>query len=74
MAYNTTTGSRRNKADAGNVGINIGVAAPMTFYPFSGWNESFLVIYMVRDGMELNSIPRPKVVAERWPRDWSRQF
>jgi malonate-semialdehyde dehydrogenase (acetylating)/methylmalonate-semialdehyde dehydrogenase len=25
----------------GNVGINIGVAAPMAFFPFSGWKDSF---------------------------------
>src|SRR5690606_26411676 len=31
----------RYEADAGNVGINIGVAAPMAFFPFSGWNDSF---------------------------------
>jgi malonate-semialdehyde dehydrogenase (acetylating)/methylmalonate-semialdehyde dehydrogenase len=31
----------RNEADAGNIGINIGVAAPMAFFPFSGWKNSF---------------------------------
>ncbi len=31
----------RYEADAGNIGINIGVAAPMAFYPFSGWKNSF---------------------------------
>ncbi|RIK45595.1 MAG: methylmalonate-semialdehyde dehydrogenase (CoA acylating), partial [Chloroflexi bacterium] len=31
----------RYAADAGNIGINIGVAAPMAYFPFSGWNESF---------------------------------
>ncbi|MBW7885191.1 MAG: CoA-acylating methylmalonate-semialdehyde dehydrogenase, partial [Caldilineaceae bacterium] len=31
----------RHAADAGNIGINIGVAAPMAYFPFSGWNESF---------------------------------
>ena len=25
----------------GNIGINIGVAAPMAFFPFSGWHQSF---------------------------------
>ena len=30
-----------DEADAGNIGINIGVAAPMAFFPFSGWKESF---------------------------------
>jgi len=31
----------RYEADAGNIGINIGVAAPMAFFPFSGWKDSF---------------------------------
>lgn len=31
----------RNDADAGNIGIHIGVAAPMIFFPCSGWKDSF---------------------------------
>src|SRR5437763_11759965 len=31
----------RYEAQAGNIGINIGVAAPIAFFPFSGWKESF---------------------------------
>ena len=30
----------RYEARAGNIGINVGVAAPMAFFPFSGWKES----------------------------------
>jgi malonate-semialdehyde dehydrogenase (acetylating)/methylmalonate-semialdehyde dehydrogenase len=35
---------RRFKHDvaAGMVGVNIGVAAPVAFFPFSGWKDSFL--------------------------------
>src|SRR5260370_6424295 len=29
----------RYEAQAGNIGINIGVAAPIAFFPFSGWEE-----------------------------------
>src|SRR5258708_3595135 len=40
----TTSGSAARKfryeAPAGNIGINIGVAAPMAYFPFSGWKES----------------------------------
>ena len=32
----------RYEADAGNIGINIGVAAPMAFFPFSGC-EGFIL-------------------------------
>src|SRR5688572_13620313 len=31
----------RYEARAGNIGINVGVAAPMAYFPFSGWKESF---------------------------------
>jgi malonate-semialdehyde dehydrogenase (acetylating)/methylmalonate-semialdehyde dehydrogenase len=31
----------RVRADAGNIGINIGVAAPSAYYPFGGRRDSF---------------------------------
>ncbi|MBX3065555.1 MAG: CoA-acylating methylmalonate-semialdehyde dehydrogenase [Anaerolineae bacterium] len=64
----------RNEADAGNVGVNIGVAAPMAFFPFSGWNESFFgdLHGQGRHGIEF--FTQTKVVVERWPQEWSRQF
>lgn len=64
----------RYEADAGNVGINIGVAAPMAFFPFSGWNESFFgdLHGQGRHGVEFYT--QTKVVVERWPKEWSRQF
>src|SRR6202166_1308215 len=41
----TTSGAAARKfryeAPAGNIGINIGVAAPMASFPFSGWKDSF---------------------------------
>lgn len=64
----------RYEADAGNIGINIGVAAPMAFFPFSGWNESFFgdLHGQARHGVEFYT--QTKVIVERWPQDWSRQF
>ncbi len=64
----------RNEADAGNIGINIGVAAPMAFFPFSGWNASFFgdLHAQGRHGVEFYT--QTKVVVERWPKEWSRQF
>ena len=32
----------RHDVEAGMVGVNIGVAAPVAFFPFSGWKDSFL--------------------------------
>ena len=64
----------RYEANAGNVGINVGVAAPMAFFPFSGWKESFFgdLHPQGRHGVEFYT--ETKVVVERWPREWSRQF
>lgn len=64
----------RYEADAGNVSINIGVAAPMAYFPFSGWNESFFgdLHGQGRHGVEFYT--QTKVVVERWPREWSRKF
>ncbi|AEJ42533.1 methylmalonate-semialdehyde dehydrogenase [Alicyclobacillus acidocaldarius subsp. acidocaldarius Tc-4-1] len=31
----------REEIDAGMLGVNIGVPAPMAFFPFSGWKDSF---------------------------------
>ena len=32
----------RHQVEAGMIGVNIGVAAPVAFFPFSGWKDSFL--------------------------------
>ncbi|MEP7289746.1 MAG: CoA-acylating methylmalonate-semialdehyde dehydrogenase [Chloroflexota bacterium] len=64
----------RNRANAGNVGINIGVAAPMAFFPFSGWNESFFGDLHAQSHHGIEFYTQTKVVVERWPQQWSRQF
>ncbi len=64
----------RNKANAGNVGINIGVAAPIAFFPFSGWNESFFGDLHAQAHHGVEFYTQTKVVIERWPDEWSRQF
>jgi malonate-semialdehyde dehydrogenase (acetylating)/methylmalonate-semialdehyde dehydrogenase len=32
----------RAEAEIGMIGVNVGVAAPVAFFPFSGWKDSFL--------------------------------
>jgi malonate-semialdehyde dehydrogenase (acetylating)/methylmalonate-semialdehyde dehydrogenase len=64
----------RNEADAGNIGINIGVAAPMAFFPFSGWNESFFGDLHAQGRHAVEFYTQTKIVVERWPQEWSRQF
>ena len=64
----------RYEAPAGNIGINIGVAAPMAYFPFSGWKDSFFGVMhgQGRDAVEFYS--EKKVVIERWAKEHSRKF
>ena len=64
----------RYEAEAGNIGINIGVAAPMAFFPFSGWKESFFGDMHGQGKHAVEFFTQTKVVVERWPSDWSRKF
>jgi malonate-semialdehyde dehydrogenase (acetylating) / methylmalonate-semialdehyde dehydrogenase len=62
------------EAQVGNLGINLGVAAPIAMFPFSGWKGSFFgdLHAQGRDGVEFYT--DKKVVVERWPAEWSRVF
>jgi len=64
----------RYEVNAGNVGVNIGVAAPIAYFPFSGWGESFFgdLHAQGRHGVEFYT--QTKVAIERWPKKWSRKF
>ncbi|MCC5908215.1 MAG: CoA-acylating methylmalonate-semialdehyde dehydrogenase [Balneolaceae bacterium] len=64
----------RYEAKAGNIGINIGVAAPMAYYPFSGWKESFFGDLHAQGNHAVEFYTQTKVVVERWIRDWDRKF
>ena len=74
----TTSGASarqfRYEAEAGNIGINVGVAAPMAFFPFSGARGSFFgdLHGQGRDAIEFYT--QEKVVVERWPKAWTRRF
>jgi malonate-semialdehyde dehydrogenase (acetylating) / methylmalonate-semialdehyde dehydrogenase len=64
----------RYDAPAGNIGINIGVAAPMAYFPFTGWKGSFFgdMHAQGRDAIEFYT--DKKVVIERWGEEHSRKF
>ena len=74
----TSSGSAARKfryeADAGNIGINIGVAAPMAFFPFSGWKESFFGDLHGQGMDAVDFFTQKKVIVERWPKEWARKF
>lgn len=61
----------RYEVNAGNIGVNVGVAAPMAFFPFSGWKESFFGDLHAQGRHAVEFYTRTKVVVERWPEEWS---
>jgi malonate-semialdehyde dehydrogenase (acetylating)/methylmalonate-semialdehyde dehydrogenase len=64
----------RNEAEVGDVGVNVGIAAPMAFFPFSGWKESFFGDLHGQGWDAIDFFTQKKVVIERWPKEWSRKF
>src|SRR6201987_4327544 len=64
----------RYEAPAGNIGINIGVAAPMAYFPFSGWKDSFFGIIHAQGRDSSEFFTEKKVVVERWARQETRKF
>ncbi|EXX90705.1 methylmalonate-semialdehyde dehydrogenase [Paenibacillus darwinianus] len=56
----------RETIDAGMLGVNLGVPAPMAFFPFSGWKKSFYGDLHANgmDGVEFYT--RKKMVTARW--------
>jgi malonate-semialdehyde dehydrogenase (acetylating)/methylmalonate-semialdehyde dehydrogenase len=74
----TTSGAAarkfRNQISTGNVGVNIGVAAPMAYFPFSGWKGSFFGALHAQGRDAIEFYTDKKVVIERWPKEWSRKF
>jgi malonate-semialdehyde dehydrogenase (acetylating) / methylmalonate-semialdehyde dehydrogenase len=64
----------RYEAPAGNIGINIGVAAPMAYFPFSGWKDSFFGILHAQGHDAIEFYTEKKIVVERWAKEHSRKF
>lgn len=56
----------RENIEAGMLGVNVGVPAPMAFFPFSGWKDSFYGDLHANgtDGVEFYT--RKKMVTARW--------
>ncbi len=54
------------RVEAGNIGVNIGVAAPMAFFPFGGMKESFFGDLHGQGKDGLNFFTDRKVVVQRW--------
>ncbi|MWC28971.1 CoA-acylating methylmalonate-semialdehyde dehydrogenase [Paenibacillus sp. MMS18-CY102] len=66
----TTNGSEvrkfRETIDAGMLGVNVGVPAPMAFFPFSGWKKSFYGDLHVNGPDGVAFYTRKKMMTARW--------
>ena len=56
----------RHDVQAGMVGVNIGVAAPVAFFPFSGWKDSFLGDLHAHGPDAVDFFTRQKTVTSRF--------
>ncbi|HXN77310.1 MAG TPA: CoA-acylating methylmalonate-semialdehyde dehydrogenase [Candidatus Dormibacteraeota bacterium] len=71
MATIFTTSGRaarefRERVEAGMIGINVPVAQPFAFFPFSGWKGSFYGDLHVHGTDGIDFYTRKKVVVTRW--------
>jgi len=51
---------------SGNVGINVGITAPVAFFPFSGAKDSFFGVLHTQGKEAIRFFTESKVVIQRW--------
>jgi len=56
----------QTRLDVGNIGINIGVAAPMAYFPFGGARESFFGTLHGQGRDAIDFFTDRQVVIRRW--------
>ncbi|WP_455367491.1 CoA-acylating methylmalonate-semialdehyde dehydrogenase [[Eubacterium] cellulosolvens] len=56
----------QHEVQCGNIGINIGIAAPMAFFPFSGMKDSFFGTLHGQGREATRFFTESKVVIQRW--------
>jgi malonate-semialdehyde dehydrogenase (acetylating)/methylmalonate-semialdehyde dehydrogenase len=56
----------RHQVEVGMIGVNIGVAAPVAFFPFSGWKDSFLGDLHAHGTDAVDFYTRKKTVTSRF--------
>ena len=56
----------RSEVEVGMVGINVGVAAPVAFFPFSGWKGSFFGDLHAHGSDAVEFFTRKKTITTRW--------
>ena len=58
----------RERTQAGMLGVNLGVPAPMAFFSFGGWKQSLFGDLHVYGPEGIKFYTRTKAVTARWPR------
>jgi len=56
----------RERVEAGMVGVNVPIAQPFAFFPFSGWKDSFFGDLHVHDTDGIEFYTRKKMFITRW--------
>jgi malonate-semialdehyde dehydrogenase (acetylating)/methylmalonate-semialdehyde dehydrogenase len=56
----------RQRFNAGMIGINVGVPAPMAWLPFTGWNQSFFGDLHIQGLEGVHFYTRQKMTLTRW--------
>ena len=55
-----------SRIEVGMVGVNVGVAAPMAFFPFAGWKNSFFGDLHAHGKDAVGFYTEQKVIMSRW--------
>jgi len=55
-----------HRIQCGMIGINVGVPAPLAYFPFSGWNYSFFGDLHLQGKEAIYFYTRAKVITSRW--------
>jgi malonate-semialdehyde dehydrogenase (acetylating)/methylmalonate-semialdehyde dehydrogenase len=58
----------QRRFNAGMIGINVGVPAPMAWFSFTGWNRSFFGDLHIQGTESIQFYTRQKVTLTRWPK------
>ena len=69
VIFTTSGGAARQfraTVDAGMLGVNIGVAAPVAWFPFAGWKDSMAGDLHANGRDAIEFYTRKKVVTSRW--------
>jgi len=56
----------KHRFNAGMIGINVGVPAPMAWFPFTGWNRSFFGDLHIQGAESFQFYTRQKMTMTRW--------